>query len=83
MTTPLVNAKKHEGTLLLELTNPPANTSSYDMMRELDAHILDARFDPNVPVIVLTGAGDKFFCAGADIGMLEKAEPYFKYAGAL
>ena len=25
----------------------------------------------------------KFFCAGADIKMLEKADPYFKYAGAL
>jgi len=76
---PLVNASKHDGVMVLELNAPPANTYSYGMMRELDAHILDARFDPAVHVILITGAGEKFFCAGADIGMLEKAEPYFKY----
>jgi enoyl-CoA hydratase/carnithine racemase len=32
-----------------------------------------------VHVIVVTGTGDKFFCAGADIKMLESADPYFKY----
>ena len=79
MTTPLVNASKHEGVMVLELRNPPANTYSYDMMRELDAHILDARMDDSVHVLLLTGAGEKFFCAGADIAMLEKANPYFKY----
>jgi len=56
MTTTLVNASKQEGVMVLELRNPPANTYSYEMMRELDAQILDARVDPNVHVIVLTGA---------------------------
>ncbi len=79
MMTTLVNASKHEGVTVLELTNPPANTYSYEMMKQLDAHVLDARFDPSVHVIVVTGAGEKFFCAGADIAMLEKADPYFKY----
>jgi len=64
--------------MVLELRNPPANTYSYEMMRELDAHILDARMDESVHVLLLTGAGEKFFCAGADIAMLEKANPYFK-----
>ena len=63
---------------VLELKNPPANTYSYEMMRELDA-----RMDESVHVLLLTGAGEKFFCAGADIAMLEKANPYFKYNGAL
>src|SRR5713101_2176605 len=49
------------------------------MMRELDAHVLDARMDSAVHVIVLTGAGEKFFCAGANIGMLKDADPDFKY----
>ena len=53
------------------------------MMRELDVHVLDARMDESVHVLVLTGAGDKFFCAGADIEMLQKSAPYFKYNGAL
>ena len=48
-------------------------------MRELDGAILDARMDTAVHVIVLTGAGEKFFCAGATIGMLRDADPDFKY----
>ena len=82
MTTALVNASKHDGVVVLELSNPPANTYSYEMMRELDAQILDARMDSGVHVIVITGARHgktEFFCAGADIKMLEKADPYFKY----
>src|SRR5256886_7342603 len=87
MTTPLVNASKHDGVMVLELRNPPADTYSYDMMRELDAHILDARMDEAVHVLLLTGAPPpsdakkptEFFCAGADIEMLQKSAPYFKY----
>jgi enoyl-CoA hydratase/carnithine racemase len=48
-------------------------------MRELDASILEARMDASVHVIVLRGAGEKFFCAGANIGMLKDADPDFKY----
>ena len=80
---PLVNASRDDGVTVLELNAPPANTYSYEMMRELDAHVLEARFDPNAHVLLITGAGEKFFCAGADIAMLEKANPYFKYHGAL
>ncbi|HEY5676719.1 MAG TPA: hypothetical protein VIR81_08040 [Myxococcales bacterium] len=57
MTTSLVNASKHDGVMVLELSNPPANTYSYEMMRELDAHVLEARFDAAVHAIVITGAG--------------------------
>src|SRR5205823_7095231 len=59
--------------------DPPANAYSYEMFREIDDAILKARFDPAVHVIVLTGAGEKFFCAGANISMLSKADPYWKY----
>jgi len=49
------------------------------MMQEIDAAVLEARMDADVHVIVLRGAGDKFFCAGANIGMLKDADPDFKY----
>ena len=68
-----------DGIAVLTLCEPPANTYSYEMMRELDAAILEARMDRSVHVIVLTGAGEKFFCAGATIGMLKDADPEFKY----
>ena len=67
------------GVRVLTLHEPPANTYSYDMMRELDQAILDARMDAAVHAIVLTGSGEKFFCAGATIGMLKDADPEFKY----
>jgi enoyl-CoA hydratase len=68
-----------DGVAVFELNDPPANTYSYEMMRELDEAILAARMDPSVHVIVIRGAGEKFFCAGANIGMLEGADPEFKY----
>ena len=67
------------GIAFLTLDAPPANTYSHPLMRALDEAILKARFDDAVQVIVLTGAGEKFFCAGADIRMLQEATPTFKY----
>ena len=67
------------GVATIELNDPPANTYSYEMMREIDAAVLAARMDRAVHVIVLRGAGEKFFCAGANIGMLKDADPQFKY----
>jgi len=75
----LVNYSSADGVATLELCNPPANAYSYEMFRALDEAILRARMDEQVHVIVLRGAGDKFFCAGADIEMLDRATPEFKY----
>ncbi len=75
----LVNYTATDGIAVIELTNPPANTYSYEMMRQLDEAILQARFDDNIHVIVVRGAGEKFFCAGAEISMLNAVTPGFKY----
>ncbi|MDX6710909.1 MAG: enoyl-CoA hydratase [Blastocatellia bacterium] len=75
----LVKYSVDEGVALLTLNDPPANTYSYEMMRELDRSILDARMDEAVHVIVITGGGDKFFCAGANIKMLTEVTPTYKY----
>jgi enoyl-CoA hydratase/carnithine racemase len=75
----LVHYSTDEGIGIIELTNPPANTYSYDMMSQLDTAILRARFDENVHVILLRGAGEKFFSAGADVAMLNAVTPTFKY----
>lgn len=64
---------------VITLNDPPANTYSYEMMQQLDACILEARMDESVQVIVITGAGEKFFCAGANIAMLGEVTPEFKY----
>ncbi|HEU4711254.1 MAG TPA: enoyl-CoA hydratase-related protein [Pyrinomonadaceae bacterium] len=74
-----VDFKTTEGIAVLTLNDPPANTYSYEMMQELDACILRARMDESVQVIVITGSGEKFFCAGADIQMLAAVTPVYKY----
>jgi len=68
-----------DGIAVITLNDPPANTYSYEMMRQLDARVLEARMDESVQVIVITGAGEKFFCAGANIQMLSDVTPEFKY----
>ena len=68
---------------LLTLDDPPANTYTHEMMRQIDEAVVKARFDKGVEVIVMTGAGDKFFCAGANIGMLSEADPDWKYCFCL
>jgi len=75
----LVIYRVDAGVAVIELSDPPANTYSYEMNRQLDDAILAARMDDGVHVIVLTGAGEKFFCAGANIQMLTEVDPTYKY----
>ncbi|MGH7752634.1 MAG: enoyl-CoA hydratase/isomerase family protein, partial [Gemmatimonadales bacterium] len=85
MTTPSAEAKTlvrysvDGGIAIIELDDPPANTYTHEMMRQLDDAILQARFDDQVHVLVLRGAGEKFFSAGANIAMLNRVTPRFKY----
>jgi enoyl-CoA hydratase/carnithine racemase len=59
----------HVGTITL---NRPAqmNPLSLGMQRDLDSALKHAAQDPEVRVVVLTGAGDKAFSAGADLQAL-------------
>jgi enoyl-CoA hydratase/carnithine racemase len=75
----LVGYRVEKGVAIFELNDPPANTYTYEMNRELDECILRARMDDEVHVIVIRGAGEKFFCAGANIKMLSEVTPSFKY----
>ena len=75
----LVRYSTRDGIAIIEMADPPANTYTHEMMREMDDAILRARFDKDTHVILIRGAGDKFFSAGANIQMLQQADPYFKY----
>ncbi len=75
----LVHYRLDAGVAVIEMDDAPANTYTYEMMGQLDTAILKARMDENAHVILLRGAGEKFFSAGASIPMLTKADPQFKY----
>ena len=59
---------REESWALITLNRPPANAISEALMRELSAALSDVENDPAVRSVIITGAGDKIFCAGADLG---------------
>ncbi|MBT8403355.1 MAG: enoyl-CoA hydratase/isomerase family protein [Gemmatimonadetes bacterium] len=75
----LVRYQVQDKVAILTLDDAPANTYTYEMFKQFDTAVLKARMDNDVEVIMITGAGDKFFSAGADISMLNEADPTFKY----
>ena len=75
----LANYRVDGGVAIIELNDPPANTYTYEMNRQIDDFVLSARMDESVHVIMITGSGDKFFSAGANIAMLNQMDPTFKY----
>ena len=57
-----------DGILLLTINRPEAhNALDPESMIELRARLTEFRDDPKLSVAVLTGAGDKAFCSGADL----------------
>ncbi len=63
-----VHASLDGGVAWVILDNlPKRNAMSLAMWRELRAALLDLAQDPQVRCVVLRGAGDKAFCAGADV----------------
>ena len=78
--TRLVDYRARDGVALIELSNPPMNCFTFEMMHELDEAILRARFDDEVHALVLRGTGDSVFCAGGDIRLLHAVTPGFRYA---
>src|SRR2546423_15637859 len=79
----LVEYRVQDGVGILELNNPPANAYTLERLKQLDEAIVKARFDSSADVIVIRGAGEKFFSAGADINMLSKESNEFRNHFAL
>jgi enoyl-CoA hydratase len=68
MTTPLVQQELKAHTLWLTLNRPERlNALSIPLLDELLTALKKSQGQPDIKVIVITGAGPKSFCAGADI----------------
>lgn len=79
----MVECRVDNGVALLEINRPPVNSYTHELLRELDEALLQARFDENVHVLVITGKVEKFFSAGADINMLSTKSLAYKNNFAL
>ena len=79
----LVDYRVEDGIGIIELNNPPVNAYTLESLKQLEDAIVKARFDETVHVMLLRGAGEKFFSAGADINMLSKGSNEFRNQFAL
>jgi enoyl-CoA hydratase len=62
-----VNYTVAGGIATLTLNRPPVNALTFRDLDVIVARLLEADKDDNVRTIVITGTGDKYFCAGADV----------------
>ncbi|MDP5276738.1 enoyl-CoA hydratase [Chengkuizengella axinellae] len=64
----VVVSKSEEGIAYIQLNRPAAaNALSLQMLYELKETIMDIKYDPYIRCVIITGAGGKIFCAGADL----------------
>ena len=59
---------REDGFAIVTLNRPPANAISEQLVHELDAALGELIEDESVRALIISGAGDKIFCAGADLG---------------
>ena len=67
---------KKDGIATITFNRPKVlNALNRKTVEELESALLDVRGDTSVRVVILTGAGEKAFVAGADIGELAEQTP--------
>jgi len=59
---------REESFAVITLNRPPANAISLELMQELNRALSELEDDRAVRAVIITGAGDRIFCAGADLG---------------
>lgn len=62
-----LNVEKHGHTALITIANPPANTWTLASLAALQQLVSDLNADRDIYALVITGEGEKFFSAGADL----------------
>ncbi|MFN8110330.1 MAG: enoyl-CoA hydratase-related protein [Thermoleophilia bacterium] len=79
-----VDIERRDAVAIITLNRPEAlNAMSPEQLDGLEERLREADADPAIGAIVLTGAGAKAFCAGADIGHMREAGPEEARAFAL
>ena len=65
-TTVLMEIQEHIA--VITLNRPPMNSINLGMREDLDTALTELEKDESIRVVIITGAGDKGFCAGMDVG---------------
>lgn len=62
-----VRVETHGRVATLFLSNPPMNVVTLGLTRQMSAVLTELAGDPGIGALVLTGEGERAFCAGSDI----------------
>ena len=78
--------EKKDGRATVTFNRPKVlNAINHEMLTELSIAFKDASWDDAVAVLVLTGAGERAFCSGADLeeqkAFLQRPRDYWKWMG--
>lgn len=80
--------EKRDGRAVVTINRPEVlNAFDFQTLREMSRAFEDASWDDDVAVLVLTGAGERAFCTGADLKeqqreCLNNPRQYWKWMGA-
>jgi crotonobetainyl-CoA hydratase len=75
---PAALVERRGNVMVITINRPDArNAINASVSIAVGAAMEEAQTDPDVRVVVITGAGDKSFCAGADLKALAKGENIF------
>ncbi len=69
-----VSVRRTGAVTVLTIDNLPANSMGLDVIAGLSAALDAVEKDREVGAVVVTGAGEKMFCAGADIKLLSQVD---------
>jgi enoyl-CoA hydratase len=70
-----IKKRMEDSALVLTIDNPPVNVLNLKLLDELVSEVSSGAQDPAVRGIVITGAGNNAFCAGADLKMMTSFGP--------
>ncbi|HCU66004.1 MAG TPA: enoyl-CoA hydratase [Rheinheimera sp.] len=66
--------EKRGHTALITISNPPANTWTRETLTQLRDAVRSLEQDKNIYALVITGEGQKFFSAGADLNLFASGD---------
>src|SRR5437879_7298564 len=68
MTFETLTFDRDEAFVVVTLNRPPANAINEKLVTEVNDALNSVEHDDSVRAVIITGAGDRIFCGGADLG---------------
>ena len=68
MNDSILLSDQQDGVMVITLNRPEVmNSFNWALLHAMESKIAEIRFDPSIRVVIITGAGERAFCTGADL----------------